>query len=303
MQAEDLALRYGDRTLFEHMNFSLAKGDKIALMGDNGVGKSSLLKIIMGLMPPSAGTARRVEGLDVGHFTQKRETLPGDKTPWELIGEGIDFVISNTGDKRHVTSYLESFLFKSEELKRPIHTFSGGEKNRLQLAQFMKHARDLWVFDEPTNDLDLETIGVLEEELRAYQGALVIVSHDRSFIENVTDKCWLIHEGKLEIFEGGWGQAEAFLEAITLEKELAKRAPAAPRAAGIAVESPKGDKLSNKDRNRLEKLSAEMASQEKRVADLEAKLAGDYSLQAELTKAQTKLEGLLEEWMELESRK
>ena len=198
--AENLTLKFGDRTLFSGLNFSIAKGDKIALLGRNGVGKSSLLKILLGQLEPTSGKVNRAVGLDVGYFSQKREALNDNETPWKMIGEGIDYVMSNTGEKRHVASYLENFLFSSDEIKRPIHTFSGGEKNRLQLAQFMKHARDIWIFDEPTNDLDLETIGILEEELRNYEGALIIVGHDRSFINNVTDKCWVLHDGKLEFF-------------------------------------------------------------------------------------------------------
>ncbi|MBY0517226.1 MAG: ABC-F family ATP-binding cassette domain-containing protein [Bacteriovoracaceae bacterium] len=308
VQADDISMRFGDRTLFSGVNFKLAKGDKIALMGGNGVGKSTLIKMILEQIKPTSGTLKTLEGLDSGHFSQKRESLPLDKTPWELVGEGIDFVISNTGDKRHVASYLEGFLFRPEEIKRPIHTFSGGEKNRLQLAQFMKHARDLWIFDEPTNDLDLETIGILEEELRAYEGALIIVAHDRTFIENVTDKCWLIHDQELEIFEGGWAQAELFLEAMELEAELKKRTPPA-KAANSTV-----SRLSNKERARVEKIGPELEAQEKLVADLEAKLAKiDYAktsatkdaeeLNAKLSVAQKKLDELFEEWADLESKK
>lgn len=303
VQAEDLGLRYGEREIFSGVNFGLAKGDKIALMGHNGAGKSSLINIILDHLTPSAGKIRKVEGLDIGHFSQKREALPLDKTPWQVMGDGTDFVISNSGDKRHVASYLESFLFRPEEIKRPIHTFSGGEKNRLQLAQFMKDARDLWIFDEPTNDLDLETIGILEDELRSYEGALIVVGHDRTFIENVTDKCWLLHDGHMEIFEGGWGQAEMYLEALELEKELAKKAPpaASPKEA-----APKVDKLSNKERNRLEKVTAELAQKEKEVAQLETEYAQsnytDAAIQERLTKAQAKVEVLFEEWAELEAK-
>lgn len=307
VQAENVGHKFGERTLYKGVNFALAKGDKIALMGANGTGKSSLLKMILGQLQPTEGKLKIVDGLDMGHFSQKRESLPENKTPWDLVGEGIDFVISNTGDKRHVASYLESFLFRSEELKRPIHTFSGGEKNRLQLAQFMKHARDLWIFDEPTNDLDLETIGILEEELRAYEGALIVVGHDRTFIENVTDKCWLIHDNELEIFEGGWPQAELYLEAMALEEELKKRTPPTKTAA------PKVNKLSNKERARFDKIGPELEAQEKRVKTLEATLAAlDYSsaeasLQAEnlnrdLSVAQKKLDEIFEEWADLESR-
>lgn len=309
VESESIDVGYGSKTLIENFKFALAKGDKIALMGKNGVGKSSLLKVLMGEQQPLKGQIRILDGLDIGHFSQKRESLPNDITPWQLVGEGIDFVMSNTGEKRHVASYLDGFLFKTEEIKRPIHTFSGGEKNRLQLAQFMKHARDLWIFDEPTNDLDLETIGILEEELRSYEGALIIVGHDRTFIENVTDKCWLIHDNKIEVFEAGWPQAEIYLETEALEAELKKIKPSNSNKSNNAMAG-----LSNKEKVRLEKLVAEIETLEARIAELNTLLAGiDYTAQDSAAKAlelnksldqqQIKLDGLLEEWTELEGQK
>jgi ATP-binding cassette subfamily F protein uup len=312
LSAEDLTLKFGERTLFDKLTFNIAKGDKIALMGRNGVGKSSLLKILLGQLEQTSGKVNRAVGLDVGYFSQKREALDDNTTPWKMIGEGIDYVISNTGDKRHVASYLENFLFSSDEIKRPIHTFSGGEKNRLQLAQFMKHARDIWIFDEPTNDLDLETIGILEEELRSYEGALIIVGHDRSFINNVTDKCWVLHEGQLESFEAGFAQAEMFLEAIHLEEEMKKKAPQA-----VVTEAPKADpsKMSNKERNRYKELPDEIDKIEKRIEKIKAELAAiDYAtldkakkenmdkLQKDLGVQEGKLEVLFDEWAQLESK-
>jgi ATP-binding cassette subfamily F protein uup len=315
LAAEELSLRFGERTLFENVNFSVAKGDKIALLGRNGAGKSSLLKILLGELEPTAGTVTRAHGLDVGYFSQKREALNDDETPWKMIGEGIDYVISNTGDKRHVASYLENFLFSSDEIKRPIHTFSGGEKNRLQLAQFMKHARDIWIFDEPTNDLDLETIGILEEELRSYEGALIVVGHDRSFINNVTDKCWVLHEGQLENFEAGFSQAELFLEAIHLEEELKKKAPPAPAKSGPPADGAGGSKLSNKEKNRFAELPSEIEKLEARLENLRAELGAiDFTvmdkektdrlarLEADVKKSEAKLEGLYEEWATLEAK-
>ncbi len=313
--AENLELKFGDRTLFKDLNFSIAKGDKIALMGRNGVGKSSLLKIILGELEPTGGKVTKPENLDVGYFSQKREALKDNETPWNMIGEGIDFVISNTGDKRHVASYLEGFLFSSDEIKRPIHTFSGGEKNRLQLAQFMKHARDIWIFDEPTNDLDLETIGILEEELRTYPGALIIVGHDRSFIDNVTEKCWVLHDGKIENFEAGFSQAEIFLEAIHLEEELKKKSPPSKVAMPAATPSNAKDKLSNKERNRYNDLPGEIEKVEKKLAQIKEEIAGvDYAsmdkekktkldtLQKSLETTEAKLEVLFSEWSAFESK-
>lgn len=310
--AEELTLRFGDKSLFENLNFSISKGDKIALLGRNGVGKSSLLKLLLGELAPTKGTVQRAMGLDVGYFSQKREALKDDQTPWQMIGEGIDYVISNTGDKRHVASYLENFLFSSDEIKRPIHTFSGGEKNRLQLAQFMKHARDIWIFDEPTNDLDLETIGILEEELKSYERALIIVGHDRSFISNVTDKCWVLHDQELHKFEGGFEQAELFLEAIHLEEELKKKSP---EITPIQKDSVRVTKMSNKEKARYEMLPGEIESLETKMSAVKQELAGiDYSvmdkektlylekLQADLEAHEKVLESLYDEWAILEDK-
>ena len=313
LSAEDLTLKFGERTLFDNLNFSIAKGDKIALMGRNGVGKSSLLKILLGELDQTSGKVNRAHNLDVGYFSQKRESLAEQKTPWDIIGEGIDYVISNTGEKRHVASYLENFLFSSDEIKRPIHTFSGGEKNRLQLAQFMKHARDIWIFDEPTNDLDLETIGILEEELRNYEGALIIVGHDRSFINNVTDKCWVLHDQKMDYFEAGFAQAEPFLEALRLEEELKKKTPVEALKPS-KVEAPQS-KMSNKEKNRFEQLPKDIEKVEGQIESLKASLAEiDFSkldkastekmqkLEADLLVKEKKLEELYDEWAELEKK-
>src|SRR5690606_18403112 len=176
-------------------------------------------------------------------------------------------------------------------IKRPIHTFSGGEKNRLQLAQFIKHARDIWIFDEPTNDLDLETIGILEEELKNYEGALIVVGHDRSFINNVTDKCWVLHDGKIESFEGGFAQAEPFLEAIHLEEELKKKASQEAKVKN--TETKTSSKISNKERNRYEQLNKDIEILEAQIVKIKEELSGiDYLNfdQSQLNKLQKDLE-------------
>jgi ATP-binding cassette subfamily F protein uup len=178
----------------------------------------------------------------------------------------------------------------------------------------MKHSRDIWIFDEPTNDLDLETIGILEEELRAYPGALIIVGHDRSFIDNVTDKCWVLHDQKIDYFEAGFSQAELFLEALRLEEELKKKTPPdiqvvkQPQEASVS-------KLTNKEKNRFEQLPKDIDKVEGQIEKVKAELTTiDFAkldrestlkmekLQKELVEKEKKLEEYFEEWVILEKK-
>ncbi len=301
ISAENIGQAFQDKKLFEGLNLVINKGDKISLLGSNGAGKSTLLKILIGELNPTEGKVNRAVNLEVGHFSQKREILKDNDTPWSLIGEGIDYVISNTGDKKHVASYLENFLFSSDELKRPIHTFSGGERNRLQLAQFMKHSKDIWIFDEPTNDLDLETIGILEEELRNYEGALIVVGHDRTFISNVTEKCWVLDNKGIEIFEAGFSQAEKYLEANRLEKSIPEVKVTTSNSSSNPSSKPRP---SNKEKQRYDQIGPEMARLEEKIQILKDKLVENYNEQdsQELVGSEKKLEELFEEWMILESK-
>jgi ATP-binding cassette subfamily F protein uup len=319
VQTEDVAFAHGKRQLLKNLNLTLAKGEKIALIGDNGTGKSTLLNLLMGVLTPTAGTIKRPEQLTFGYFSQKRETLNPEITPWQLLGKGIDFVISNTGDKRHVAGYLESFLFSSEEIKRPIKTFSGGEKNRLQLALFMKDAQDVWIFDEPTNDLDLETIGVLEEELKNYQGALIVVGHDRAFLENVTDKCWLLIDGGIMVFEAGLAQAMAYREVRAIEdkiKALESRRQDRQQTNSTPDQTPVAkEKMTPKEKKRLQTIEQDIHQCEEKMANAQTFISAfDYAAadrqahqklsdsQTQLKALESELEQLMDEWSRLEAK-
>lgn len=306
---ENVSIGYHQTVLARNINLKIKNGDKIALIGKNGVGKSTFLNLLLGNHQETSGIMKRATDLKVGYFSQKREILNPDETPWGLIGEGLDHIISNTGVKRHVSGYLKNFLFETEELKRPIKTFSGGEKNRLQLAKFMKDAQDVWIFDEPTNDLDLVTISILEDELKKFEGTLIIVGHDRSFIENTTTRCLLLEDQKLEIFEGGYPQAEIHLEQKQIEERLRKMAP--PKGDGS-----KKDRLSYQQRKRYENIQNEIDGCDKLIEKIKERLLRfDYqnmnkskndelfALQSQLKAEEEHQVKLYSEWEELESLK
>jgi ATP-binding cassette subfamily F protein uup len=175
----------------------------------------------MGDLMPLEGEIKQAEQLKIQYFSQNRDCLKEDKTPYELLGDGQDMIHLPDGRSQHVISYFESFLFRRDDIHRPLKYFSGGERGRLQMAMNLKQAGDVWIFDEPTNDLDLETLQILESKLDQFDGVLLLISHDRSFLETVTNRIWVIEENKkITLFEAGYAHAAPYLEALALEREL-----------------------------------------------------------------------------------
>jgi len=242
--------------LFKNINLQISKGDKIGLIGANGVGKTTLINLIANKLVPTHGNIKRADNLSIQHFTQKREELDLEKTPFELLADGVDHVTLPNGQTKHIASYFQSFLFHKDQLHRPLRTFSGGEKNRLQMALNLLRAGDLWIFDEPTNDLDLETLQVLEEKLIEFTGSIILISHDRSFLSNITNKVWVLRNKSMENFEGGFEQAEEYLEALTVEDILDHdlNADSACATAIMPEKNSAKKDLSNKDKTRRKKL-------------------------------------------------
>lgn len=221
LEAKALGFSYPEKgPLFEDLNFSIYRGNKVGLIGENGAGKTTLLKVLSGDLKEFAGEIKTSPDLKVCLFSQQRDELPLEKSPYELLGDGSDQVSLADGKTQHVMSYFKSFLFNGDEIHRPLRTFSGGERNRLQLALNLKKSADIWIFDEPTNDLDLETLLILEKTLETFKGSIIIISHDRAFLKNTTNRLFVLEKGILEVFEGGYDQAETYLEAMALEKEL-----------------------------------------------------------------------------------
>lgn len=307
----DLDFSYTDqKVLFSHISGEIHKGNKIGLLGLNGVGKTTLLKLIKGDLLPTAGKMKTAENLQIQYFSQKRDELDVETTPYELLGDGNDFVALPDGSKKHVISYFESFLFDRDDIHRPLKTFSGGEKSRLQLAFNLTKPGDILIFDEPTNDLDLETIQILEEKLSLFPGAVILISHDRAFLSTVTNKVWLIEDQGLQNFEGGYEQVSPYLEALEIEKELKENTKEASPPPVAPTASPVKSANNNKNKLRLEALYKDIESTEDKVKIIEEKIAGlDYTKLADpkngelkiLTDAQAILEErLLTLYQELE---
>lgn len=218
LEIVDGSFSYDGNTILEDLNIIVTKKDKIALMGPNGAGKTTLINILREKLPLQSGQLKTLDDLKIVVFDQNRESLPSEKTPFNVLSDGSDFVSLGNGQKKHINSYLKDFLFSDDQVHRPISTLSGGEKNRLQLALFMKQSADLWIFDEPTNDLDIETIERLEDELREYSSAVIIISHDRAFLDRVCNQTWLIHNKQIEKFVGGYTQVAPYLDLLKEQK-------------------------------------------------------------------------------------
>lgn len=287
---KDLTFSYPkSETLFKNISGTIQKGEKIGLLGKNGAGKTTLLQLMRQELSPTSGTMKVADDLKIQYFSQKREELDSELTPHQVLGDGSDYVTFPDGTKRHVVSYFESFLFERTEIHRPLKTFSGGEKSRLQLALNFTRPGDILIFDEPTNDLDLETIQLLEDKLSSFDGALILISHDRAFLSTITNKVWLIENNALQIFEGGYEQVTPYLEALELEKELKEEErKEQKKEAPVVIKEKKV--LSNKDKERLEVIYKDIENTERKVKVIEEKLAQfDYANTTSANNAQLKI--------------
>jgi ABC transport system ATP-binding/permease protein len=180
------------------------RGDKVGLLGPNGIGKTTLIKLLLKEMPPDNGLVRHGTHLEVAYFDQLRTQLDEEKTVQENIGEGNDF-LEIGGRRRHTIGYLQDFLFSPQRCRTPVRVLSGGEKNRLMLAKLLTRPANVLILDEPTNDLDVETLELLEEVLLDYQGTLLLVSHDRAFLNNVVTRTLVFEgEGRVTAYAGGY---------------------------------------------------------------------------------------------------
>ena len=270
---ENISVGYDDTTLVENFSAMVMRGDKIGLIGDNGVGKTTLIRALLGEVALKNGSVKTGTQLDVAYFDQLRNQLDLEKTVLENVSEGSDFIEIN-GNRRHIISYLQDFLFSPARARTPVKALSGGERNRVLLARLLIRPSNLLILDEPTNDLDMVTLELLEEAIASYPGTLLLISHDRAFVDQVVTSTWVFDgKGKVEEYIGGY---KDYLAQREVQLSMKKTAPAALKtvnATSVPKALPKSVKLSYKDQRELDGLPAVIAALEAEQAALEAKLA------------------------------
>ena len=313
--AENLSFAHaGSAPLVQDFSDIIERGEKIGLVGANGAGKTTLLRLLLGELPPTAGRLKHGTKLEVAYFDQLRAQLDPEETLRDSVGAGRDYIETN-GQRKHIAAYLQDFLFPPERWRTPVGALSGGERARLLLARLFAQPANVLVLDEPTNDLDIETLELLEEVLADYPGTVLLVSHDRAFLDAVVTRLWVFnrHKGKIEQIVGGFsdwlqqGGDIAQLEEAAAPAAKTVEKPAAPAAPPAEK---RGNKLSYKYQRELEALPAQIEAAEAEVARLttavqeadfyqqpqEAQQAGFAALEA----AQQQLDALVERWMQLE---
>ncbi|PXF63458.1 ATP-binding cassette ATPase Uup [Kangiella spongicola] len=311
IEATDISMRYQGRQLIDNFSTLTMRGDKVGIIGPNGCGKSTLIKILLGNLSPDQGTVKLGTKLDIAYFDQHRAQLDETKSAMDNVSEGKDMMMIN-GKERHVISYMQDFLFTPERARAPITALSGGERNRLLLAKILAKPANLLILDEPTNDLDIETLELLEDMLENYTGTMLLVSHDRDFINNVVTSSIVFEgDGQVNEYVGGYDdwlrqrKAKEPKKSATQSSDKAKQTSEKTRR--------KTAKLSYKDQRELDQLPAKIAELEQKIEQVQNTMAEpDFyqqdhekvaSVSAELDSYESGLEQLFERWEELEAMK
>ena len=273
VEAEGISKTLGERTLVRDFSTRILRGDRVGILGPNGAGKSTLLKILTGELQPDTGRLRQGNGIEAAIFDQNRDRLDPNATPWTaLAGDGDTVLVRGT--PRHVVSYLRDFLFEDRQAKAPIKTLSGGERSRLLLAQILAQRSNLLVLDEPTNDLDMDTLDLMEEVLASYEGTLLMVSHDRDFLDRlVTSVIAVEGGGEIREYVGGYTDYVRQRPAPRVEAPRSSAPKASETRQRPAESKARSARMSFRDRRRLEALPGEIEAMTAERGRLEAALS------------------------------
>ncbi len=321
IDAKGITHAFGDKQIVRNLDLTIQRGDRIAFVGPNGVGKTTLINILMGELTPDDGTVKLGTNLIPAVFDQARAQLDGDVSLWDSLAGDKEIGVSGKADQvmvrgepRHVVGYLKDFLFDERQVRAPVRSLSGGEKARLLLAKLMARESNILVLDEPTNDLDVETLDLLQELLDDYDGTVLLISHDRDFLDRVaTTTVAMEGRGQAVVYAGGWSDYQRQKHPTP---EAASKAGDKPKAkkditkSSEPVDKPQG--LSFTDKHRLEALPGEMERLEAEIGKLEEFMADPDLFHKEplkfkkateaLVERQTALASAEEEWLELEEK-
>ncbi|ABA05407.1 ABC transporter, ATPase subunit [Nitrobacter winogradskyi Nb-255] len=311
IEAKGISKRYGERTIVDGFSIRIQRGDRIGIVGPNGAGKTTLINMLTGADTPDSGAIRLGANIEMATLDQHRESLDPKSTLTEALTGGRGDHVMVGGKPKHVVSYMKDFLFAQEQMRTPLEVLSGGERGRLMLARALAKPSNLLVLDEPTNDLDLETLDVLEDMLGDYEGTVILISHDRDFLDRVVTSV-IVPEGNGRWIEYAGGYTDMLAQrGADLKREATKAAPV-PEAGRSAKPAPAAGKrrLSFNEKHALEtlpksieKLQAEMARQQRRLDDPDLyardRAAFDQA-SAALAKAQAELQQAEDRWLELE---
>ncbi|WP_417673682.1 ABC-F family ATP-binding cassette domain-containing protein [Pseudodonghicola sp.] len=316
IEADDISKTYGDKVILRDFSIRILRGDRVAFVGPNGAGKTTLLKILLGEVEPDTGTVSRGTNLEIAVFDQARAQLDPEATLWDSLTSDPLMRVSGKADQvmvrgvpKHVVAYLKDFLFDERQARAPVRSLSGGEKARLLLARLMAQSSNLLVLDEPTNDLDIETLDLLQELLDDYDGTVLLVSHDRDFLDRVAATTVAMEgDGKATIYAGGWSDYQAQKPGAMVEKAEKPR----DNKSKLKQEVKSKPGLSFTEKHRLEALPAEIERLEAEIAKL-TELMADPDLYSRepvkfqkaseaLVQRQEKLAAAEEEWLELEEK-
>ncbi|MEP6509569.1 MAG: ATP-binding cassette domain-containing protein [Gemmatimonadales bacterium] len=305
--ATTVSFSRGEKRIVRDLTTTIMRGDRIGVVGPNGSGKTTLLRLLLGELRPDSGTIRIGTGLDIAYFDQMREQLDPDRSVFDSIGDGADFIRINGADK-HVIGYLQDFLFPPERARAPVAALSGGERNRLLLARLFTRPFNLLVLDEPTNDLDIETLNLLEELLIDYDGTLLVVSHDREFLDNVVTST-LVFEGPGSVCEYAGGYSD-WLRQRAAPTETAAKKVEPPKAIQKGPDPSRKKRLSFKESTELAVLPDRIDAIEREREQVYASLsdpaflrdgAATASAKARLGALDSEIQNLTERWEALET--
>ncbi|MBC7905366.1 MAG: ATP-binding cassette domain-containing protein, partial [Rhodospirillaceae bacterium] len=306
IDAENVCKGYGDKVLADGFSTRIMRGDRIGLIGPNGAGKTTLLRMLTGDLAPDGGVIRLGTNLEPAYFDQRRDRLDPDKTVWDTLTDGRGDNVWVRGRPQHVVGYMKDFLFQEAQARTPVRALSGGERNRLLLAKLLAKPSNLLILDEPTNDLDMDTLDLLEEVLADYEGTLLVVSHDRDFLDRlVTSVIAVEGDGVINEYVGGYTDYMHQRPRKDEPKVEIKAKTAEPSRTKTAT------KLSYKDSRELEELPGRLDKLAKEIAKLEAELADSQlytrdrarfdKSAARVDAARAELEAAEERWLELEA--